>query len=104
MLLLGPSTAAEIALIMPRKVLRFDFRAKGIGLLSLILFLHDGGNAVDFDQRIARKPRNRNRGASRTTIRKISFEDGVHTVVVVKLCQENCKLKDAVHRAAARLD
>src|SRR5207247_4200806 len=69
--------------------------------IDLCPFLYDRSNAVDFHERLAWQTSNGNSGASRTAIRKVCLEDGVHSVVIVQLRQVHGELKNAVHSAAA---
>src|SRR5262249_20301844 len=97
----GFSNAAEIALRMPRKDLRFDIGANGISLRSL---LYNRGDAVDFYKRFAREARNCDCRARRTSVWEICFEDGIHSLVVIELGEIDGQLKDAVHRSTTGFD
>src|SRR5690242_12069042 len=92
--LIGLSTAAESALSMPRNVLRFDWSLNAMELCPL---LDNRCDAVDFDERLARESGDGDGCTCRAAVRKIRFENGIHAVVVIELCEKDGELKNAVH-------
>src|SRR5881394_2797983 len=72
--------------------------------MELCPLLDDRSDAVNFDERLAGKSGDGDGCTRGAAVWKIRFENGVHAVVIVELCKKYGELKDAVHRAAARLD
>src|ERR1700730_5329348 len=96
-----PKSMAASELMPVIKLRRVHFEVMFMDCL-LRLLAHDGGDAVNFHQRLARQCGDSDRGAGRAAVREVSLEYLVHTVVLVNLAQEDSELKDAVHRSAAR--
>src|ERR1035437_6865005 len=94
---IGTATAAAV----PRNPRRFHFEMIRISVLLGVSLASDGGNAIDFHQRISRQRRDRDRGAGRSAMRKVCREYLVHSVPVFNLHQKYIRLKNAVHRSAA---
>ena len=59
---------------------------------------------TDLDERLAGKPGDGDGCTCGTAVWKIRFENGIHAVVIVELCEKYGELKDAVHGAAACFD
>src|ERR1700731_615389 len=79
----------------PRKLRRFDFKLSRMNQL-LFLLTGDGGDAIDFHQRVSRQRSDCDgcpRGAS---MRKICREHFVHSVPMLNFCQVDVHLKNGV--------
>src|SRR5437762_7408522 len=72
--------------------------------MELCPFLDDRSDAINFDERLAGKSGDGDGCTCGTAVWKIRFENGIHAVVIVELCEKDGELKNAVHRAAACFD
>src|SRR5882757_4410472 len=72
--------------------------------MELCPLLDDRSDAVNFDERLAGKSFDGDGCTRGTTVWKIGFENGIHAVVIVELCEKYGELKNAVHGAAACFD
>src|SRR5260221_1251906 len=72
--------------------------------MELCPLLDDRSDAINFDERLAGKSGDGDGCTGGTDIWKIRFENGIHAVVIVELCEKYGELKNAVHRAAACFD
>src|SRR5882724_2462094 len=72
--------------------------------MELCPLLDDRSDAINFDERLAGKSGDGDGCTRRAAVREIRFENGIHAVVIVELCEKDGELKDTVHRAAACFD